>query len=114
MAPPLSSRPTTRHAEVENAIRDIKYGDGLNHIPSGRFGANTAWLGLNMMAHNLARFTSRIGLGEAWWPPTPCAGVTCERRASSASRLAASRRTFWPAGRGPSGSTLAWPTCGPW
>ena len=29
-----------RHAEIENAIRDLKYGVGLNHLPSGRFGAN--------------------------------------------------------------------------
>ncbi len=53
-----------RHAEVENTIRDLKYGVGLNHLPSGRFGANAAWLAINVMAHNLARFTSRIGLGE--------------------------------------------------
>ena len=53
-----------RHAEVENAIRDLKYGVGLNHLPSGRFGANAAWLGLNVIAHNLARWTSRIGLGQ--------------------------------------------------
>ena len=33
-----------RHAEVENAIRDLKYGVGLNHLPSGRFAANAAWL----------------------------------------------------------------------
>jgi hypothetical protein len=53
-----------RHAEVENTIRDLKYGVGLNHLPSGRFAANGAWLTFNVMAHNLARFTSRIGLGE--------------------------------------------------
>ena len=29
-----------RHAEIENAIRDLKYGMGLNHLPSGRFAAN--------------------------------------------------------------------------
>ena len=29
-----------RHAEVENAIRDLKYGVGLNHLPSGRFPVN--------------------------------------------------------------------------
>ena len=52
-----------RHAEVENAIRDLKYGVGLNHLPSGRFGANAAWLALQVLAHNLARWTSRIGLG---------------------------------------------------
>ena len=33
-----------RHAEIENAIRDLKYGVGLNHLPSGRFAANGAWL----------------------------------------------------------------------
>ena len=53
-----------RHAEVENAIRDLKYGVGLNHIPSGRFGANGAWLAIQVLAHNLARWAARIGLGE--------------------------------------------------
>ena len=46
---------------VENAIRDLKYGVGLNHLPSGRFGANAAWLALNIMAHNMSRWTVRIG-----------------------------------------------------
>ena len=53
-----------RHAEIENAIRDLKYGVGLNHMPSGRFAANGAWLAVQAMAHNLARWTARIGLGE--------------------------------------------------
>jgi len=53
-----------RHAVVEDTIRDLKYGVGINHMPSGRFGANTAWLGVNVLAHNLARWTSRLGLGE--------------------------------------------------
>ena len=44
-----------RHAEIENAIRDLKYGVGLNHLPSGRFAANGAWLAVQLMAHNLAR-----------------------------------------------------------
>ena len=42
-----------RHAEIENAIRDLKYGVGLNHLPSGRFAANGAWLAAQVMAHNL-------------------------------------------------------------
>ncbi len=54
-----------RHAEVENAIRDLKYGVGLNHLPSGRFAANGAWLAVQVLAHNLARWAARIGLGEA-------------------------------------------------
>ena len=52
------------HAEIENAIRDLKYGVGLNHLPSGRFPANAAWLAVQVIAHNLARWTARIGLGE--------------------------------------------------
>ena len=53
-----------RHTEIENAIRDLKYGAGLNHMPSGRFAANAAWLAIQVMAHNLARWAARIGLGE--------------------------------------------------
>ncbi len=53
-----------RHAEIGNAIRDLKYGVGLNHLPSGRFAANGAWLATQVMAHNLVRWTTRIGLGE--------------------------------------------------
>ena len=45
-----------RHAEIENAIRDpassagqaLKYGVGLNHLPSGRFAANGAWLAVQV------------------------------------------------------------------
>jgi hypothetical protein len=52
-----------RHAEIENAIRDLKYGMGLKHLPSGKFAANGAWLAVQVMAHNLARWTARLGLG---------------------------------------------------
>ena len=54
-----------RHAEIEDAIRGLKCGVGLmNRMPSGRFAANGAWLALQVMAHNLARWTARIGLAE--------------------------------------------------
>ena len=39
-----------RHAEIENAIRDLKHGVGLNHLPSGRFAANAAWLAVQVIA----------------------------------------------------------------
>jgi len=52
-----------RHAEVENAIRDLKEGVRLNHLPSGKFAANAAWLAVQAIAHNLARWTARLGLG---------------------------------------------------
>jgi DDE family transposase len=53
-----------RHAEVETVIRDLKDGVGLNHLPSGRFAANAAWLTLKRHRPQPARWTSRIGLGE--------------------------------------------------
>ncbi|MGH9120961.1 MAG: IS1380 family transposase [Acidimicrobiales bacterium] len=88
-----------RHAEVENTIRDLKYGVGLNHLPSGRFGANAAWLALNVIAHNMARWTSRIGLGE-----TLIATDTLRRHhlrlpgrlTTSARRLTLHLPTHWP------------------
>jgi hypothetical protein len=53
------------HAVVELAIRDLKDGAGLNHCPSGRFGANSAWAVLATIAHNLLRWIHLIGhLGE--------------------------------------------------
>jgi len=51
-----------RHAEIERAIRDLKYGMALNHLPSGRFVANGTWLAVQVIAHSLARWTARLGL----------------------------------------------------
>ena len=48
------------HAEVELVIRDLKDGPWA-HMPSGRFGANAAWLALGAVAHNLARWSARLG-----------------------------------------------------
>lgn len=59
-----------RHAVIEDVVRDLKYGVGLNHLPSGRFGANAAWMILNIMAHNLGRWTARIGGGTEGPPMT--------------------------------------------
>ena len=55
---------TPFQGEPEAAIRYLKHGVGLNHLPSGRFAANGAWLAVQVLAHNLARWTARIGLGE--------------------------------------------------
>ena len=50
-----------RHAVVELAIRDIKEGAGLDHVPSGNFQANSAWLQCAVLAHNLIRWTAAFG-----------------------------------------------------
>ena len=52
-----------RHAEIENAIRDLKYGVGLNHLPSGRFAANAAWLAVQVTP-TIWLAGRRAGLGE--------------------------------------------------
>jgi PII-like signaling protein len=49
------------HATVELAIRDLKEGAGLEHCPSSKFFANAAWFGCAVLAHNLVRWTVRLG-----------------------------------------------------
>ena len=103
-----------RHAEIENAIRDLKYGVGLNHLPSGRFAANAAWLAVQVMAHNLARWTGRIGLGEQILTTK-----TLRRRFFSlAGRIHPQgpppHPAFFPkAGPGKTSSCRPWPGCEP-
>ena len=95
-----------RHAEIENAIRDLKYGMGLNHLPSGRFAANAAWMAIQVMAHNLARWTARIGLGEQ-----VVTTKTLRRRFFSlAGRLTLRLLGHWPGKRS---SVTHWPDCEP-
>jgi hypothetical protein len=48
------------HAVVELAIRDLKEGAGLDHIPSGHYHANAAWLACAVLAHNLGCWTGLI------------------------------------------------------
>jgi hypothetical protein len=48
------------HAVVELAIRDLKEGAGLDHIPSGHYHANAAWLACAVLAHNLGCWTTLL------------------------------------------------------
>lgn len=57
----LVDREHRHHAVVELAIRDLKEGAGLSHVPSGHFSANGAWLACAALAHNLIRWTSLLG-----------------------------------------------------
>ncbi len=65
------------HARVELAIKDLKAGD-LAHSPSGRFAANAAWLAFAALAHNIARWTARIG--HIHEPPKLTVAATIARR----------------------------------
>ncbi|MDH3295300.1 MAG: IS1380 family transposase [Acidimicrobiia bacterium] len=54
------------HAVTELAIRDLKEGAGLEHIPSGHYHANAARLACAVLAHNLGTWTTLL----AEDPPT--------------------------------------------
>jgi hypothetical protein len=49
------------HARVELAIRDLKEGAGMDHVPSGHFFANSAWLCCAVLAHDLIRWCALLG-----------------------------------------------------
>ena len=49
------------HTQVELEIRDCNEGAGLRHAPSGKYGANAAWVVLCSMAHNLMRWIQLLG-----------------------------------------------------
>ena len=63
------------HARVEQAIKDLK-ANGLAHCPSGKFHANAAWLACAALAHNIARWTARIGHAQHPHKLTVAATVT--------------------------------------
>ena len=48
------------HAVVELAIRDLKEGTGLEHVPSGHYGANCAPLACAVLAHNIGHWTTAL------------------------------------------------------
>ena len=50
-----------QHAVVELAIRDLKEGAGMEHVPAGNFHANSAWLQCAVLAHNMIRWTAIAG-----------------------------------------------------
>lgn len=53
-----------QHAVIEQVNDDLKHGP-LAHFPSGRFGANAAWLSYAAMAFNLARAAGCVAGGTA-------------------------------------------------
>jgi len=90
------------HATVELDIRDLKEGAGMEHVPSGKFHANSAWLQCAVLAHNLIRWTATLGQAT---PPDrrTVARTVRERLINIPGRLV--NRTGTPTLRGP----LNWP-----
>ncbi len=87
------------HARVELVIRDLKDGP-LAHLPSGKFTANAAWLGLAVLAHNLGRHT--LTAAGADWSAATVGSLRRKlltmpaRLVSSARRLRLRASANWP------------------
>ena len=88
------------HASIELTIRDLK-GQALRHFPSGRYSANSAWTVIAALAHNLARWTTLIGLPAA---PVQTAQVRRRRLLAIPGRLTRTSRQW----------TLRLPARWPW
>ena len=101
-----------RHAEVENAIRDLKYGVGLNHMPSGRFAANGAWRAATVSTTPMRCVpVGRPVFSAAWSRRHPPWAPSCAASAggTSASWTGVSRELLaraWAAGAGPGDGPL--------
>jgi hypothetical protein len=102
-----------RHAEIENTIRDLKYGVGLNHLPSGRFGANAAWLAFNVMATIWPAFAPGSDSATRSSGPRPFAAATCQFLDASPTRPVGARFTSRRTGRGRSGSKMPFDSTAP-
>ena len=102
------------HATVELAIRDLKEGAGLEHVPSGHFFANAAWLVCAALAHNLIRWSAHFG------ELTPAGQLVVARTVRArffsvpgrlVSRPAHRRCVARCSGHGPTCSNTCWPAC---
>ena len=79
--------------------------------PSGRFAANAAWLAVQVLAHNLARWAARIGLGEELVTTRPSGDASSPWLDGSPARCVVSLCIFPSAGPGLSRSLSPWPDC---
>ena len=110
-----------RHAEIENAIRDLKYGVGLNHLPSGRFPANGAWPAVQslprtrygVLVHSLAAGQHASVWANRWQPPRPSDDASSPWPDASPARRAASPCISPRAGLGKTNSAALLPNYAP-
>ena len=56
--------------QVENDIKELKIGFGMEQLPSGDFRANGLWFGLGVLAYNLTQAQKLLFLDPEWKPRT--------------------------------------------
>jgi hypothetical protein len=55
-----------QRGEVENRIKELKIGMGMEQMTSGYFHANTLWFALGVLAYNLTEAQKLLFLGSEW------------------------------------------------
>jgi len=55
-----------QRGQVENLIKELKIGFGMEQMTSGDFGANALWFGLGVLAYNLTQAQKLLFLDEGW------------------------------------------------
>lgn len=83
-----------RHAVIEQVNADLK-NSTLAHLPSGRFGANSAWLVAAVMSYNLTRAAGRFEKARTATIRDKLVNVPA-RIASSARRIRLHLPDAWP------------------
>ncbi len=53
-------------SNIENNIKELKHGFGMDYLPSGDFKANAVWFGLGVMAYNLFVAQKLLTMPESW------------------------------------------------
>ena len=88
----------------------------MEHVPSGHFSANSAWLQCAVLAHNLIRWTTTLGQPgpvERLTVAAQCASVSSPCPAASSTAREQSPCEGRPGGRGRGGSLAGWSGYGP-
>jgi hypothetical protein len=103
----LSAPEVVRHhnkrGQVENSIKELKIGFGMEQMTSGEFRANAVWFGLGVLASNLIQGMKLLFLDPDWktktvatlrWQVIQVAGRLVRHGRSLILRLAASREKY--------------------
>jgi len=59
-----------KRGQVENSIKELKLGFGMEQMTSGEFRANALWFALGVLASNLAQAMKLLFLDPEWKPKT--------------------------------------------
>jgi len=59
-----------QRGQVENEIKELKIGFGMEQMTSGEFRANALWFGLGLVAYNLTQAQKLLFLDPEWKPRT--------------------------------------------